>query len=551
MTAGSPARVVAFALAAACALAPAAARAEDDGHDLDRFRVLLDVDGAADVRVREVDYASADGAPLRASLFRRDDVGRGAPLATVVLIDTAGRADGVPARAKEAFVSRGRLLAASGLGAAIFDLRPGHVEADLDAAFAFLRDEGRKHGVDPDRIGVWALDGGDRDALAALARGERPGVRCVALYPGAIDAGGAAPDVPVLMVIAGRDRDETVAAMRRFAADALAAGAAIEVVQVPEARHAFDLVDDTERTREVLRRTLAFFHEHLESDADPAIGSSLTPLQAATAHYVSEEWDEAAREYLGYAWQSPDDAVAQFRMADAAVRAGRCEQALPALARAADAGHRKGEALILAAGCQARAGEPDLAVENLRRAAIVEPERLASAYADPALASLRGREDFRALLRERAVWSEVRMAGPAEPGTPLVLTLRLTRADGTPAVGARVYAYQTGADGRYPGADPAQGDPRLFGHAVAGPDGAVVLVTVRPGAYPGGRVPEHVHYEIEVPGGATTVGEVRFADDPRLDEAARRDAAGRGWPVVAPVAGDDGVARAEARVRLR
>ncbi len=49
-------------------------------------------------------------------------------------------------------------------------------------------------------------------------------------------------------------------------AEALRQNAPIEVINYPEGRHAFDTVDNTARTRQIMRRTLAFLQTHLLAD---------------------------------------------------------------------------------------------------------------------------------------------------------------------------------------------------------------------------------------------------------------------------------------------
>ncbi len=38
---------------------------------------------------------------------------------------------------------------------------------------------------------------------------------------------------------------------------------AIELLNYPQGRHAFDIVDDTDEARAIIKRTLAFMQEHL------------------------------------------------------------------------------------------------------------------------------------------------------------------------------------------------------------------------------------------------------------------------------------------------
>lgn len=120
-----------------------------------------------------------------------------------------------------------------------------------------------------------------------------------------------------------------------------------------------------------------------------------------------------------------------------------------------------------------------------------------------------------------------------EPGEPLVVTGVVHDADGEPLGGTRLEVYQTdargwyrqGPDGRELGARRA----RLAGTLVTAPDGRFRLETIRPGGYPHGRTPSHIHFRI----GGTAGPEVTlfFEDDPRLDERTRRQIAPSGRAV--------------------
>jgi len=66
-------------------------------------------------------------------------------------------------------------------------------------------------------------------------------------------------DAALLVVRAGRDEfsglNETI---DRFVTDALAANLPLTVVNHPQAPHAFDLMDDSELSREIIRQAVGF-----------------------------------------------------------------------------------------------------------------------------------------------------------------------------------------------------------------------------------------------------------------------------------------------------
>jgi protocatechuate 3,4-dioxygenase beta subunit len=121
--------------------------------------------------------------------------------------------------------------------------------------------------------------------------------------------------------------------------------------------------------------------------------------------------------------------------------------------------------------------------------------------------------------------SKVVVAPVGEPGERLVVSGTVFKTDGrTPVPGARVYVYQTDVNGYYrPGANDSK-NPRLKGTMVTGPSGQYEFRTIKPGPYPGGGVPAHIHYVVNAPGHRERVFEIVFEGDPALTDRIKEDA---------------------------
>ena len=139
------------------------------------------------------------------------------------------------------------------------------------------------------------------------------------------------------------------------------------------------------------------------------------------------------------------------------------------------------------------------------------------------------------------------VAPPNEPGERLAVSGVVYRSDGrTPVAGASVYVYQTDARGYYR-PDDAMGnrDPRLMGLLRTDPQGRYAYRTIRPGSYPGTRVPKHIHYEVTAEGQGTRIFEIVFDDDPYVTARVREEAARPGsiYALQRVQAGSGGVGR--------
>jgi len=125
-----------------------------------------------------------------------------------------------------------------------------------------------------------------------------------------------------------------------------------------------------------------------------------------------------------------------------------------------------------------------------------------------------------------ALTSRARIAPQSEAGAPISFE-GIVSSRGKPAAGIVVYAYHTNAAGLYPPAGNRHGTLRGWTRTDA--DGRYRFDTIRPGAYPGRQVPEHVHMHVIEPGvGTYFIQNLEFLDDPLQTEKPREGRGGNG-----------------------
>jgi dienelactone hydrolase len=170
------------------------------------------------------------------------------------------------------FVSWGQLIAASGMGAVTFNWDYPQT-ADLDHLIQHIRTNAGTLGIDPDRLCVFAFSGGVPYGVAAIMRGSHDYVRCIVAYYGDLDRPlsqwkeePVEQVAPMLIVMAAKDEAVPANRITPFVDYATAAGAQVELLVHPSGVHGFDMLNDDEQSRDIIKHTLEFLRVHLVAD---------------------------------------------------------------------------------------------------------------------------------------------------------------------------------------------------------------------------------------------------------------------------------------------
>ena len=261
--------------------------------------VVYRIPGMDQVNVRrDVCYKATEAGQLTMDVYAPPDSNAAQRLPAVVFIIGysdlgAERMLGCKFKEMESYITWAKLVAASGLiGITYVNHDP---MGDLHALFCHIRENAETFGIDEKRIGLWACSGNVPRALDLLMQHGGPAlnraVKCAALcYGVTLDldgssmvaeaaktwrfanptAGKSVSDLPsaVPLFIARGGRDETPRlneALDRFIGHALAANLPITVANHASGPHAFDLMQDSETSREMVRQILAFLRFHLRA----------------------------------------------------------------------------------------------------------------------------------------------------------------------------------------------------------------------------------------------------------------------------------------------
>ena len=269
-------------------------RQETQRQDITKKRVVYHIPGVDAVTIRrDVEYRVTDAGALTMDVYYPPDSKSGARTPAVIFVvgysDLGAQAIlGCKFKEMESFISWGQLAAASGLVAITYTTGK-EPAADIHALLQYVRQNAAPLGVDENRVGVWACSGHVPNALSVLMREAHDYLKCAVLcYGFMLDfeestmvaeasrtfrfvnpcAGKSVDDLPqglpLFIVRAGQDEfphlNETI---DRFLAKALTGNLPITFTNHPTAPHAFDVLHDSETSREIIRQILAFMRFHL------------------------------------------------------------------------------------------------------------------------------------------------------------------------------------------------------------------------------------------------------------------------------------------------
>ena len=261
---------------------------------ISKKRVVLTLPGVDAVTIRRDEpYRTTDaGSALSMDLYYPSNSKSGARTPAVIFVTGfsdigAQKVLGCTFKEMGAYISWGQLTAASGLVAITYTTT--EPATDLHALLQYLQQHAAVLGIDENRIGVWAGSGHVPTALSVLMQPGQDYLKCAVLcYGYMLDLDGLTSvadaarqmgfvnacagksvedlprEMPLFIARAGQDQMPGLNdALDRFMIKALTCNLPVTFVNHPRGPHAFDLLDDSEGSREIIKRILAFLRFHL------------------------------------------------------------------------------------------------------------------------------------------------------------------------------------------------------------------------------------------------------------------------------------------------
>ena len=311
------------------------------------------------------------------------------------------------------YTSWARAVACEGLAAITYQATSNRAGDDLDALMDYLKAHQAELALDASNVAWWACSDNVQVALPKAMSNTRKYLRCAVFYYGMPEQQPSVvrPDLSFLIVKAGVDTPVLNERIDRFAALAAAANVDLTYIVHASARHAFDVSEDSVRTRDVIQDTLKFLRLQLSPELQKESEVAAIERRAKLA-YFREDWADMLKAYNELTRLRPEDGEAHYRLGYARIFLGKYEEAEPAFARAAELNYMKASSTYNVACCRSRMGDVDGALVALRQALEYGFENRALLKEDPDLATLRGDPRYAELLKE---WLEKKKSGDQKP----------------------------------------------------------------------------------------------------------------------------------------
>jgi acetyl esterase/lipase len=269
-----------------------------DLSEIIKKRAVYTLPGMENVHTRkDITYKTVDGTDLKMDIYYPTNLQSTSRYPAVILVHGDGPAE-LLKDAKEAgvFVSLGQLLAVSGVIAITFNHRVTdgwtklrEAASDVDNLIHYVREQAESLQVEKDALGLWVFSAGGPFGLSTALRTTPHYIRALVSYYGLLDLRSLRPIVPatvtdatlqelsplyyleqdvqniapLFIVRAGLDQPDLNSIIDNFIVKAFAQNVSITAVNHATGHHSFDILDNNERSREIIKQTLDFIKTHL------------------------------------------------------------------------------------------------------------------------------------------------------------------------------------------------------------------------------------------------------------------------------------------------
>ena len=229
--------------------------------------VVYQIPGMEKVQVKKgVVYKTVNDTSLALDIYYPPGFDNKTKLPLVIFVNGAGIPDIPNWRVYQDWA---KLAAVSGLIAINYQSRPGRSFMDSDELIAYVRSHADALHVNANRIGLWCCSANVTVGLPILMQADRTYLKCGVVYYGSAQLESMRTDLPILYVRSGLDGANINLGIEHTIRHMVEVECDLTYIQYAEGQHAFDILDDTDRSRQIIRQTIEFFTYNLTKPDAP------------------------------------------------------------------------------------------------------------------------------------------------------------------------------------------------------------------------------------------------------------------------------------------
>lgn len=162
-----------------------------------------------------------------------------------------------------AYTDWARLAAVNGLIAVNYQSRQGRAYTDTEDLIAYVRTNASALNIDADRIGMWTCSANTGVGLPIMMQPDNTYIKCGVVYYGSAQLQTMRTDLPILYVRSGLDGAQINTGIEYTIRHMTEVECDLTFIHYAEGQHAFDILDENDRSRQIIRQTIDFLTYNL------------------------------------------------------------------------------------------------------------------------------------------------------------------------------------------------------------------------------------------------------------------------------------------------
>lgn len=167
----------------------------------------------------------------------------------------------------DVFQSWGKVMAASGFTAIVFNWRPDDAPTDMSDLISYVRENYEELKIHKDNISLFAFSAGVENAFKEAINGNSEFIKSIIAYYGKIDSNSfehlEKNNTPAVFIAMGAlDDIFSTDCNDEFIKNAKKLGSRVEFIIHSKGEHGFDVFNDDEETKLIIDKTIEFIMNH-------------------------------------------------------------------------------------------------------------------------------------------------------------------------------------------------------------------------------------------------------------------------------------------------